>query len=178
MHEITLFDETLDINLTQSYHISIQADLDGFSFCILNIEEHKYLGLRHIQRKQPDLELNLAEQIKKFIKDDELLKQIYKSAGFLYSSSKSTLVPYPLFSKDNLNSYFSFNHSLNPDDIILLPTFILITIKVLKYLLILKKAFLILQWFNQITLNYIIHSITKMTGILFFLLCIYMINLN
>jgi len=119
MHEITLFDETLDINLTQSYHISIQADLDGFSFCILNIEEHKYLGLRHIQRKQPDLELNLAEQIKKFIKDDELLKQIYKSAGFLYSSSKSTLVPYPLFSKDNLNSYFSFNHSLNPDDIIL-----------------------------------------------------------
>ena len=119
MHEIILFDETLDINLTQSYHISIQADLDGFSFCILDVENHKYLGLRHIQRKQERTGSNITEQISTFIRNDELLNQNYKSAGFLYSSSKSTLVPYPLFSKDNLKSYFSFNHSLNPDDIIL-----------------------------------------------------------
>ena len=34
MQEFAFIDETLDINLTQSYYLSIQLSLNGLSFCI------------------------------------------------------------------------------------------------------------------------------------------------
>ena len=41
-----LLDETLDLNNTETYHLSIQVALDGFLFAILDPARSKYLGLK------------------------------------------------------------------------------------------------------------------------------------
>ena len=41
-----LLDETLDLNNTETYHLSIQVALDGFLFAILDPAGSKYLGLK------------------------------------------------------------------------------------------------------------------------------------
>jgi len=118
MHEIAFFDETLDINSTLSYHISIQASLNGFSFCILDTVRNKYIGLKHIQITNDTTKDTIHSKSDEIIKNDELLNQNFKSVSFIYSSQKSTLVPSSLFIKENLKSFFCFNHTIDVNDII------------------------------------------------------------
>ena len=40
-------DPHLELNKSASCHLSIQVNLDGFSFAILNIQEQKYIALEH-----------------------------------------------------------------------------------------------------------------------------------
>ena len=43
---LELFDETLDINSTENYELSIQISPDGFSFCLLDIIRNKFVLIR------------------------------------------------------------------------------------------------------------------------------------
>ncbi len=47
MQDFAFIDETLDINLTQSYKLSIQVSLNGLSFCILDQLQGKYIVFSH-----------------------------------------------------------------------------------------------------------------------------------
>ena len=108
MHDLSLLDETLDINITRSYHLSIQIDLNGFSFCILDSTRNKYVALNHYSLKKE--EEAVPEEIREIFGKDEFLNQEYKSVKIIWQSERSTLVPEPLFNKENLNDYFTFNH--------------------------------------------------------------------
>jgi len=112
MHDLSLLDETLDINITKSYHLSIQIDLNGFSFCLLDTIRNKYVALKHysFDRLSEDPEKN----IRIIFEQDEFLKQEFKGSKMIFTTKQSTLVPEPLFNKDNVRDYFSFNHS--PDN--------------------------------------------------------------
>ena len=111
MHDLSLLDETLDINITRSYHLSIQIDLNGFSFCILDSTRNQYVALKHysFDLETEDFEKNISAVFEK----DEFLNQEFKGSRLIFTSRKSTLVPDPLFNKENLKDYFSFNHALN-----------------------------------------------------------------
>lgn len=118
MHDLSLLDETLDINITRSYHLSIQIDLNGFSFCMLDMTRNKYVALKHYSYDSisDDPESNIREIFKK----DEFLTRDFKGSKLIYTSKKSTLIPDPLFNKNNLKDYFTFNHSLhNSEDQVL-----------------------------------------------------------
>jgi len=47
MNDIRFLDEALDINKTITYHLSIQAGLDGFSFVIFDPSRNKFIALKH-----------------------------------------------------------------------------------------------------------------------------------
>lgn len=109
MVEFEFLDEALDINKTKSYHLSIQISLDGFSFSILDINRKKYLGLKSYPNiKNQDDFLNI-EWIQKILQTDDFLNQEYKSIASIFSHCGSTMVPDPLFKKENLRDYFNFN---------------------------------------------------------------------
>ena len=110
MHDLSLLDETLDINITKSYHISIQVSLNGFSFCLLDTVRNKYIALKHYSFDRAGN--NFENNISKVLSEDEFFKQEYKSSKLIFTSKKGTLIPVPLFNKDNLNDYFTFNHTL------------------------------------------------------------------
>ncbi len=116
MHELNLLDETLDLNQSPSYHLSIQVSPDGFSFVILDLVRNKYVALRHYDLEPglpPDRYLDRIEEI---IEKDDFLGTEFKSVYLLCPSARYTLVPAPLFRKDRLKLYFSFNHPMEELD--------------------------------------------------------------
>jgi hypothetical protein len=92
---LELFDETLDINSTENYELSVQAGPDGFSFCLLDTIRNKFVLIRAFE---PDENKYYnSEKINEFISADDFLLKRYKKINILMPSAKFTLVPAPLF---------------------------------------------------------------------------------
>jgi len=116
MQNFAFIDETLDINLTQSYFLSIQVNLDGLSFCILDPVREKYIAFSNINF-QKDLAIDdFYNALEKYLQKDELLSQNYKHTKLIWLSSKNTLIPNSYFKKENLKKYFEFNQKLDDLD--------------------------------------------------------------
>jgi len=116
MPDIDLIDKSLDRENTQNYHLSIQADLNGFSFCILDIKKRTYIGLRHYHFEKVYNIDDYADRVTELFKRDKLIGLRYKSSFFVYLTQKSTLIPESFFNESNLKAYFEFNQSLNELD--------------------------------------------------------------
>jgi hypothetical protein len=117
MQDFAFIDETLDRNLTHTYHLSIQADLNGLSFCILDPVTKKYIVLVHKTFKQNLPLEDIVEEINEFITSNDLLKnKKFKSTKLIWISDKIMLIPEILFSKENLKVHFEFNHQLDDLD--------------------------------------------------------------
>jgi hypothetical protein len=116
MPDIDLIDKSLDREGTRKYHLSIQADLNGLSFCILDIEERKYLGLRNYGFENVLSLEDYVNKLAEIFKNDELLNTQYKSGSFIYLTQKSTLIPESYFDRSDLKTYFKFNQSINELD--------------------------------------------------------------
>lgn len=116
MQNFAFVDETLDINITQSYYLSIQVSLNGLSFCILDPVRNKYIALSH-QNFENDLAFDdLLNTIENIIKKDDLLSHSYKSTKLIWLSNKNTFIPNSYFNKKNLKKYFEFNQKLDDLD--------------------------------------------------------------
>ncbi|MBU8893421.1 MAG: DUF3822 family protein [Bacteroidales bacterium] len=116
MQEFAFVDETLDINLTLSYKLSIQANLNGLSFCILDPVRNKFIALSH-KNFEKDLFIDyLLNYVKEYIDSNELLNKPFKNTRIIWLSDKCTLIPDILFDENNLKKYFEFNQKLDELD--------------------------------------------------------------
>ena len=114
---LELFDETLDINSTENYELSVELSLDSLSFCILDTIRKKFIMLRSFQ---PDNSRKYSsEDISEIISKDDFLTKKYKKIIIIVPSSKFTLIPSPLFDPGRKDEYFSFNHIPSENNIIL-----------------------------------------------------------
>jgi hypothetical protein len=109
-------DETFDLNQSKNYYISIQAGLNGYSFSVLDPIRNKYVLLKHFPFPEELTVELLEEKIDEINGNDEFLTREYKSVLFAYQGPKYTIIPEPLFKKDNLRTYFEFNHFLEEYD--------------------------------------------------------------
>jgi len=108
---IELFDETLDINSTENYELSVQASPDGLIFCLLDTIRNKYVLFRAFE---PDHGKYLDEnKINELIIRDDFLTRIYKKTSLIIPAARFTLVPAPLFEPARKNDYFGFNHGID-----------------------------------------------------------------
>ncbi len=114
--DLVLIDETFDLNQTNNYHISIQAGLNGYSFSVLDPLRNKYILLKHIPFTGEMTVSLLEDRVNEIQGNDEFLNRKYKSVYFSWQSPRYTLIPGPLFNKDNLRTYFEFNHVLEDLD--------------------------------------------------------------
>lgn len=92
MHEINFVDESFDLKLASEYHLSIQVGLDGFSFCILNVNRRKYIVLKHIPLIVGKLQF-LTKKVETIFEQEEMLNASYQSVSITYSTNKATLIP-------------------------------------------------------------------------------------
>jgi hypothetical protein len=114
---LELFDETLDINSTENYEMSLQVSPDNLSFCILDAIRNKYILIRSFG---PENNRSFSsEQIADLISRDDFLTKKYKKVHIIMPSPKSTLVPAPLFDPGRKDDYFSFNHVTAESNVIL-----------------------------------------------------------
>lgn len=92
MHEINVVDESFDLKRASEYHLSIQVGLDGFSFCILDVQRKKYIVFRHIPLIVGKLQF-LARKMETIFEQEDKLNASYQSVSIAYSTNKATLVP-------------------------------------------------------------------------------------
>jgi hypothetical protein len=118
MIELDFLDETLDLNQTGSYHLSMQLGVKGFGYTILDTVRNKYVALRHYSFQNGRDMDKMNEEVGQLIASDEFLQKNYKSVYFLYPTQKFTLVPSPLFSKEQAPLFFGFNHEIAPGELI------------------------------------------------------------
>jgi hypothetical protein len=115
--DIELFDETLDINSTENYELSVQVSPDGFAFCLLDTIRNKYVLIRSFEPEE-NKKFNV-QQIDELISKDDFLTQRYKKVHLLMPSPKFTLVPSPLFDPGKKDEYFTFNHTKEEGEIVI-----------------------------------------------------------
>lgn len=114
---LELFDETLDINSTENYELSLQVSPDNLSFCILDTIRNKYVLLRSFEADENKY-YNAPKLDELISKDDFLLKR-YKKFNIVMPTRKFTLVPAQLFDPGKKDEYYSFNHVPEEGDLIL-----------------------------------------------------------
>jgi len=105
-------DPNLDLNKAKSCHLSIQVNLNEFSFAILNLHDQKYIALEHYDIKNNTSYSNLAEQIDLIINKQKLLKLNFVSTSVGIAHNFNTITPKALYEEENGNDILSFNHIL------------------------------------------------------------------
>jgi hypothetical protein len=114
---LELFDETLDINSTENYELSVQMSRDGFAFIILDTLRNKYVLLRS---HDPDDDKYIsADRITELINKDDFLTKSFKTVNVIIPSYKSTLIPSPLYDPGKKEEYFTLNHIREDNELIL-----------------------------------------------------------
>ncbi|MBE0673219.1 MAG: DUF3822 family protein [Bacteroidales bacterium] len=102
-----LFDETLDINSTANYILSIQANLDGFYFVVTDTLRNKHVLFRAYE---PDDDQRFtAAKIESICRDDDFLTRTYSATYLSIPSPGSTLVPSSLYDPSGRDDYFKLN---------------------------------------------------------------------
>jgi hypothetical protein len=113
---LELFDETLDINSTENYDLSMQISQCGFAFTLLDSIRNKYILLRS---SEPDENKYFSsEQIIDIIGKDDFLSKKYRKVSIIFPTPKFTLVPAPLFDPAKKEEYFSFNLVKDDGDVV------------------------------------------------------------
>ncbi|WP_235318210.1 DUF3822 family protein [Polaribacter sp. Hel1_85] len=95
---------------TKDTKLSIQFNLDGFSFCITNnvSKETSYFSQYIFEEKQITPE-NLLKKIEEIFKTDTHLQKDFSSVLVIHQNNLFTLVPNPYFSENKLSEYLNFN---------------------------------------------------------------------
>ncbi len=114
---LELFDETLDINSTENYMLSVQVSPDGLSFCILDAIRNKYILIRSFVAE--DNKYFNTDKIVELLSKDDFLTRRYKKVSLVIPSRKFTLVPAPLYDPGKKDEYFRFNHTLEEGNIVM-----------------------------------------------------------
>jgi hypothetical protein len=114
---LELFDETLDINSTENYELSLQLSPDGFAFAILDSIRNKYVLLR--SHEPDENKYFTADSINEIINKDDFAKKHYRKVNIVLTSPKFTMVPAPLYDPGKKEEYFRLNLPREEDDMIL-----------------------------------------------------------
>jgi len=116
MHEKELFDETLDINSTNNYEISIQVSLNGFSFCLLDILRNRFVMLREYRLSgRPG---DISNQVMEILNNDEFLGRQYRHYRIVFAFMQTTMVPASLYDPALKDHYFKINYLLEEGHIV------------------------------------------------------------
>jgi len=114
---LELFDETLDINSTENYELSVQAGPYDLSFCILDTLRNKFVLLRSYEPEENNT--YDADKLRDIISRDDFLPRHFRKTNLITPAPQSTLVPAALYDDSKRDEYFKFNQILKEGDSIL-----------------------------------------------------------
>jgi len=116
MQNFSFVDETLDINLTHTYNLSIQAGLNGLSFCVFDPLINKYTALTNLSFNKELTFDDFLDELEKTLENADLLNYTYKTVKLIWVTSKTTLIPDVFFNKTQVKKQFELNHKLDEYD--------------------------------------------------------------
>ena len=98
--------------------LSIQINLNGLSFCILNTDSNTITYLRHFNENKKLNPFEILDLLKDLFNKEEELQQDFKNVHVIYVNELATLVPKELFNEDLLADYLKFNSKILKSDFI------------------------------------------------------------
>lgn len=101
-------DPGFDINRTEKYRLSIQVNLDGFSFSIIAPAENKLLGMGY-SPVTVSTEIFLGRRFSEWYNEQELFQKNWSEIGLIYASDKFSLVPAPFYDYHKQNKIIQEN---------------------------------------------------------------------
>ncbi len=103
----------LDLQRLENIQLSIQFSLDGFSFCLFDLDLQEFIAFNkytfEYTIKTPE---TLLKAIKTIFINEKLLQLTYSNIMVTHVNKLSTLVPQALFNKDSLSHYIKFNNKV------------------------------------------------------------------
>lgn len=97
MQKLELFDETFDPDRTESYELSIQFTLNGFSFCVKDIVRNCFIALVSAPYSLPILSDEWIEPIKSIRDKYDWVTKPFKKVLLSFESPVYTFVPQGFF---------------------------------------------------------------------------------
>lgn len=117
MQKLELFDETFDPDRTESYELSIQVSLNGFSFSIKDLVRNCFIGLVSCPFELGVASANdWASQVDFIQKSYEWLSRSFKKVIMCYESSSFCLAPNDFFQPDQAKKLLSLSSIINELD--------------------------------------------------------------
>ena len=98
--------DSFNIDLSGSYHLSIQLGIYHFSYCLLNTTTFTYDYVKKYSLTSKD---NTATEIAEIINNDHILKADFFSQSLAFVNLPSTLVPDKLYKKEEAETLLAFN---------------------------------------------------------------------
>jgi hypothetical protein len=102
----------------KDYRLSIQISLNGFSFCIYDVNKQKHVALKHFSYSENVADLNIWVKEINRIADSVAgnVSVIKTPVKCLFISRKNVLIPKSIFSVNSIKSYISFFFQLDELD--------------------------------------------------------------
>jgi hypothetical protein len=110
-------DSAFDAQRSGALHLSIQSDLSGLCFCVLDLDSRRYVAFKSIPYAQPIVDYNdMQPALGRLLDSEPLLNAGFGSVSYLYASRHATLIPDALLERDLLKSFLELNNPLNELD--------------------------------------------------------------
>ncbi len=107
------YDEALKKAESESYNLSIQLSMDGIAFCIFDRRLNKFQSIEVGSFETILKNEGFSEFLHKVVNENEWLSLRYHSISIIYECKKSTLIPVPLFTENEKETYSEFNFKLD-----------------------------------------------------------------
>lgn len=100
----------ISLEKTKDIELSIQFNLDGFSFCVLDSTQKKGLYFtQYLFEQTLNSPEDLLKKIQSIFKTDDILQREYTSVTAIHQNDLSTLVPNAYFNENTLANYLNYN---------------------------------------------------------------------
>ena len=119
-YPLELIDETLDINATDNYDLTLELSDEGVSLAVLDLLRGKYVMLRHYPRE--DESATGERAFSEIVASDDFLGRRYRKVYIVAPSLNATLIPSTVYEKGLREDYFRFNFSPVDDAVIMANT--------------------------------------------------------
>ena len=113
---LNFIDKSFSTKKIAQYRLSIQVDLDGFSFCVYDSLSKKHVILRRVPTDFNVAQELLPEKINAIYSEVGWLSQPFASCSCIYTSKKNTLIPSSFYNKETLLTFLSFACPLDEMD--------------------------------------------------------------
>lgn len=109
------YDESLNKAHSKSYSLSIQLSLDGFSFTLFNTLNSKFLSLESVELSHLEHPAAFSRIFRSFAEEHPWLAGDFSQVNVFFETSKSTLIPSPLYDPGDRAVLAGFNFEVTDD---------------------------------------------------------------
>jgi len=114
IYPLELIDETLDINATDNYDLTLELSEEGVSIAVLDLLRGKYVMLRHYPLDGPPE--GSVRTYTEILDSDDFLRRRYRKIRIITPSLNSTMIPAPVYEPGLREDYFRFNFGVTAED--------------------------------------------------------------